>query len=645
MVRESSGNKLDLESIMDRERLDGWCEKGILALVLGILVFGPLALGVVFAWQLAVIQWMTAGVMVLWGVRLWAGRQPRFLWPPICWAVLAFVAYALVRYLQADIEYVARRELVQILIYTFLFLAVLNNLHRQEASQIIGLTAVCLGMILAIYAGWQFATKSDLIWNLHAARPGRASGTFFNPNSLAAFLEILVPVSLSYVVIGRLSHAAKVLLAYAAVVMLAGIGVTMSRGGWLATAAALAVLCVVIVSQKDYRWQGLALAAVLAAGGIVVGSKTQMVLARLEQTFPGKKADDMRLATLRAGEEMWRDHFWWGVGPGHFAYRFRQYRPAILQMQPDRVYDEYLNVLADWGTAGGVLVASVWALLWWGVFKSWKSLRGTRDAFVRKRSNKLALLTGTAAGLLAILLHSCVDFQLHIPAVAILVVILMALLSSQLRFATERYWLRAGWASKCLATMMIAAGCWCLVYTGWRSTREGYCLKQAAQSREFSDARLAWLTRAHDVEPMNFDTTYAIGEWYRNHSVMNMGGEPDAMAKEAMKWYRLGMKLEPYDGYNWLRYGMCLDWIDPSLGVPGEKPAWYYYNRADELDPNGYFMSANIGWHFVQTGDNAAARSWFERSVRLEWEQNDIAENYLPIVERRLEESAAQHKL
>ena len=32
---------------MDREQLDGWCEKGILSLVLAILVYSPMAFGTV----------------------------------------------------------------------------------------------------------------------------------------------------------------------------------------------------------------------------------------------------------------------------------------------------------------------------------------------------------------------------------------------------------------------------------------------------------------------------------------------------------------------------------------------------------------------------------------------------------------------
>ena len=53
---------------MNRETLDKCCERGILALVLAILVFGPLAMGAVDAWAFLVIQALTIGVMLLWAI-------------------------------------------------------------------------------------------------------------------------------------------------------------------------------------------------------------------------------------------------------------------------------------------------------------------------------------------------------------------------------------------------------------------------------------------------------------------------------------------------------------------------------------------------------------------------------------------------
>src|ERR1035437_2236017 len=152
---------------MNREALDLLCERGILALVLTILVLGPLATGAVRPLPFLIIQGLTLGVLGLWVARLWLDARPRLLWPPICWAVVAFTLYAIGRYLTADIEYVARQELIHILVYAFLFLAVLNNLYRQETIQIISCTLVFLAMAISFYAIYQFLTHSTRVWNYH----------------------------------------------------------------------------------------------------------------------------------------------------------------------------------------------------------------------------------------------------------------------------------------------------------------------------------------------------------------------------------------------------------------------------------------------------------------------------------------------
>ena len=102
-----------------------------------------------------------------------------------------------------------------------------------------------------------------------------------------------------------------------------------------------------------------------------------------------------------------------------------------------------------------------------------------------------------------------------------------------------------------------------------------------------------------------------------------------------MEWFSRGMKLNPYDGYNYLSYGMCLDWLER------HDEAEPYYNRADALDPNGYFVAANIGWHYVQAGDYAAARPWLIRSLRLSPRDNQIAQSYLDLAEQKLAENAS----
>ncbi len=118
---------------MNRERLDDWCEKGILVLLLALLIYGPLAMGGMRNQEWAIQLAFILGAAVIWVVRMWLNREFRVLWSPVCWGVLAFVIYALARYPFATVEYSARAELVRVLAYGLLFFVVLNNInHRQS---------------------------------------------------------------------------------------------------------------------------------------------------------------------------------------------------------------------------------------------------------------------------------------------------------------------------------------------------------------------------------------------------------------------------------------------------------------------------------------------------------------------------------
>jgi Flp pilus assembly protein TadD len=101
-----------------------------------------------------------------------------------------------------------------------------------------------------------------------------------------------------------------------------------------------------------------------------------------------------------------------------------------------------------------------------------------------------------------------------------------------------------------------------------------------------------------------------------------------------MEWFQRGIKLNPWDCRNYSGYGWCLDWLDRSE----EAAPWFA--RAEELDPNNYFNLLAIALHYVQLGDFAAAKPWFERSRRLEWQGNIIASNYMAIVDQRLADGA-----
>ena len=613
---------------MEREKLDSWCENAVLGLVLSILVFSPLAFGAVLPQHFVVVQWMTVGILIAWAVRFFINPKHRLLWPPVCWPVLLFVAYAVWRYLAADVEFAARQEFIRVLVYAVIFLAVINNLHRQETTHIVGLVVIFVAMAMSLYAIYQFLTASDYAWNM--LKPEgyrkRGSGPFICPNNLAGYLEMVLPMAVAFTVAGRLEIVMKVFLGYAALVIFAGLGVTVSRGGWLAGGASLAVLCYWLLRSRDY-WKQAVIGLVVASGVFIAIYVTANLPAyRFERVQLAGEIEDVRFNYWRPTAAMWQDHLWFGTGPAHFDLRFRQYRSAEpqLQIRPERAHNDYLNTLADWGLVGALLVAACWAVFYFQVFKGWKFVQRSQNDLTNKRSNKASFVMGGSVGLFAILIHSYVDFNMHIPANAILAVTIMALVSAHYRFASERWWHTVRWPLRIPIYALLAATLFYLGAQTWRRTGEARLLARAEVIRqiagnppsdhsadhlgELGREQVVLLEKAFAIEPANYETSYTLGEIYLQRS-FDAGIGFEAEAARATNWFARAAAANPYLGYAWLGHGMALDW----MGRTNESST--YFNKGLELDPNGARSLACMAWHYLQMRDYREARKWCERSL------------------------------
>ena len=643
---------------MDREQLDSWCEKSVLGLVLAILAFSVLAIGAARPQDFLVVQWMAEVLLAVWSFRFLINPKHRLLWTPVCWPVLAFVVYAIVRYWMADVEYLARQELVRIVVYAVIFFAVINNLHKQEPSQILGLTLIFLAMALSFYAVLQFLKDWDEVWSLVGSfdkPPGnrkRGSGTFVNPNHLAGYLEMVLPLALAFTLTGRFSHLMKVVLAYASLAIFAGLTVTFSRGGWIGAAVSLGALFYWTVRQREYWKRTLIVLAVFAALFTVTFTRARLSADRFERFEEARHFDDIRFRLWLPATAMWKDHFWFGVGPNHFDARFGEYRPFDfdLQSRPDRAHNDYLNTLADWGLVGGLLVAACWGTFFWQVFTGWRFVQRSQNDLGAKRSNRASFVLGGALGLLAILVHSYTDFNMHIPANALLAVTIMALVASYYRFASERYWHTVRLPLRIVVYPVLTVALVWLGVQSWRRTRECAGLARlntvtraiATQSGKAEPERLAALGKQQIealesvvvAEPKNFEAAIELGEALRIQSFVGLPGY-ESLAEKALVWFRRAMELNAFEARARIGYGMCLDWLGRS------EEAGRYFEEARRLDENQFTVAARIGWHHFQIQDYSGAKQWFEKSLKLTTDPklNPNAVIYLRLTEERLAES------
>jgi O-antigen ligase len=618
---------------MNSERLDRCCERGIVGLVLAVLVFGPLALGAVRGPHFIIIQWLVSAAALLWVVRLWVNPQRPLVWPPLAWAVVAFTAYALARYWFADIEYVARLEVVKIVVYALLFLIVVNNFEREEWMRLVALTLIGVATFVAAYAVYQYFTESRSIWGIYERHPTywrRGSGTYLVPNHSAGLLEMVWPLALAYVLRGRLGASAKVLLGYALLVILVGIAVSLSRGGWLATTASMVFLLVLLLRQKNFRVLG-ALAGVLILGiGVWFIFFSDTARTRWLSMLPnGEQVDDIRLRYWQAAWQIWQDNFWWGAGPAHYYHRFPAYRAWDAQPASIRVCNDYLNTLCDFGLVGGLFVLSALTLFTVGMWRGWKRYFPEQEG-LSPQSNRAALLLGGITGLMAIAVHSFLDFNLHIPANAAVTTVLMALLTL-LACSSGGPPTRTSTLVKLFISLAVLVAMVGVVLQGTRQWREEQFLAKGKAALRFGLEYQTAYKAAFAIEPRNPRSAYEVAESYRRQSLLGTRFD-DLLIAQSVEWYDKARQLDRYDPFTVANYGHGLE----RLGRRAE--AAEQFKLLEKLDPEGGYALAMRGWFRVQLDDYAGALPLLERSVHNSHQVNPVGFSYYEIVKQRLRE-------
>ncbi|NBV21335.1 MAG: hypothetical protein EBS05_05360 [Proteobacteria bacterium] len=618
---------------MSPEQVDEFCERGILFLVLGALAFGSLALGGTHAEFFAVMVALGIAALWLWLVRFWRASKPTLCWPPMAWAVLAFLGYAALRTPYAAVEYTAQGELLLVALCGMFFFVVVNNLNRAHSANWVAGMLLTVAAFSSMYAIFQVLTKSTQVWNYvrWEGYRGRGSGTYICPNHLAGWLELALPLGLAYLLMGRLHHIMRILTGYAVIVIGAGLLATESRGAWVATTLALLGFFAVLLAQRGQRVPALlVLICMVGAGGWAV-AQSQTSSERVQKLFDPNRLNDAREHLWPAAIKIWHANFWWGAGPGHYDHLFRLYRDTAVQARPDRVHNDYLNTLADWGLVGAVLVALALVVLFWGVVRVWPHVQRDGDAFRARQSNRFAFVLGASTSLVALLIHSVVDFNFHIPANALAAVTLMALLAAHWRYATSQVHVPLGLAGRVAITVL---GLGVAVWLGRTATARGIENRLLVRSQDpqgTASRQLELLRQAHAVEPGNAETCFMIGEVLRVTAWDRPAGY-EQLATEAMQWFERAWRLNPYDGYSRLRYGMCLD----LLGKPQQ--ATGYILKALELDPNGTFTLTHVGWHYCQLEDWAKAREYLRRASTMPTLDPTMNDIFLRLAEERLAE-------
>ena len=250
---------------------------------------------------------------------------------------------------------------------------------------------------------------------------GDATGTFVNRNHYANFLAICLVLGAAGFM-GRTSMLLpkSKLLSYGlgvsyVMLILAAILSSHSRMGLFVALMAMMVWLVGRETHQRFfkkrRWVvptagfGLLILMMLWFG---VGDTLQRFL-ELEDNPDGRWQIWQNLSQLPISAWLW------GVGPGNFADVYALIKPANSKHAFSFAHNDYLEFMVEFGVVCALLFVS--AVVFW-------MLKLKPKAILMQRST---LSLAALAALLAIALHSAVDFNLRIPANMVLTAIVLGL--------------------------------------------------------------------------------------------------------------------------------------------------------------------------------------------------------------------------
>jgi O-antigen ligase len=319
--------------------------------------------------------------------------------------------------------------------YLTLFCLILVLVRGRRRLYAFASVLVLAALGQAMFAS-MLALSGGRLWA--GAAESYAHGSFPNRNHLAGFLAMSIALGIGLLMAGldpdggglswrqRLRNLTRTLLGHKArlriylAIMVVTLVLTGSRMGNTAFFASLlgASLLALLFYRRLPRSALVLLVSLVLVDLFILGSwfGLDRVRERLERTVLTQEeryhVDVHGLGYL--------DDFWvTGSGGGTFAVVFPAYRDQGLS--PNffaHAHNDYLESVLEYGVLGLVLPGAVVAL---SLGAALRVLHRRRDPLPR------GMAFASLMGVMAILIHSTADFNLHIPANAALFVVLLAL--------------------------------------------------------------------------------------------------------------------------------------------------------------------------------------------------------------------------
>lgn len=409
-----------------------------------LLVWLPLPLGSNKHWAVSLMSLASFGLFSWWGVlfalsRVSVGDSFRRTLPVICLLACAPV-HAYIQYFthtSLDPANSLQEALQGFALICILMLSLLL-IRTKERIKLTCYVLVFSGLFQALYGSMMTLTGIEYSFFIpKESYLDRATGTFVNRNHLAGYLVLTLSVGIGLMISTLKGSGAtgwrdmtrrllttllgsKARLRIILVMMVAGLVLTHSRMGNTAFFASLAIAGVIalILSKRSTRSTVILITSLIVIDLFVVGTffGVDKVAQRLQTTSEQSETrDEVNGYTLDAIALSPLE----GYGAGTFYTLFPEYREEDAGYSfYDHTHNDYLEFASDYGlVVTGLLMLAVLLCF----------ISAIRAQIKRKDPLMRGIAFSCTMAVIALAIHSTVDFNLQIPANAATFMVVLAL--------------------------------------------------------------------------------------------------------------------------------------------------------------------------------------------------------------------------
>ncbi len=385
--------------------------------LLGLMLFAaPLPYGAVYTWAWASLTILTLLALILWMVGSIPEGRLRIGYTPLYVPMALMVALGCIQLgFHLTLTPIATREsLLKLATDLVLFFVVIQLFWAASAEtwRRVGIAVLAFGFVFSFLSILQFLwNPGRILWVGHYL--GGPFGPYVDRDHYAGLMEMVYPVSAAYVLSRPKGDSLNGMLGFAVLVPVVSILLTGSRGGLVSSIGETAILGAILIWRNPFpsRRRRVAAAglALVAVAGVFFWLVPTYVLTKLGTigNYVPEAGEGSRLTLWRNSLGIFRDHPLVGAGMGSFVAAYPAHQTEVSDLVTEHAHNDYVEALSETGLLGGVLILAALILFMHIIF---------RNLVVQLQHEPGWIQLGAATACCGLLIHSFVDFNLHIPA-------------------------------------------------------------------------------------------------------------------------------------------------------------------------------------------------------------------------------------